>query len=46
MSCIVTSDWLSTCVVLLYIGKEDKCDHSSFRSISLLSVVVRCMVKY
>ena len=41
--CFVTSmvpvGWTSACVVLLYKGKGDKYECTSFRGISLLSVV-------
>ncbi|XP_076031869.1 uncharacterized protein LOC143019772 [Oratosquilla oratoria] len=35
----VPEDWRSACIVPLYKGKGDKCECSSFRGISLLSVV-------
>ena len=36
---MVTIYWVSACVLPLYKGKEDKCDCTSFRGISLPSVV-------
>ena len=35
----VPEDWRSACIVPLYKGKGDKCECSSYRGISLLSVV-------